>query len=112
MLKLNKELDKSKKGSVDEPIVDLVSSINRMHDFCTTSSCSGRFAVFCANYDESRDEQVSVLFFIICEYRKVENGFLWNIVVLNLKSCWMPLLLHYRTVKVLRCLNWSRLCFM
>lgn len=83
-MKLNKELDKSKKGSVDEPIIDLVSCINRMHDFCTTSSCSGRFAVFCANYDESRDEQVSVgilrVFFII---RKEGNGCLWNIAVLH-----------------------------
>ena len=60
ILKLRKELDKSKKGSVDEPIVDLVNYINKTKDFCTTSSCSGRFAVFCAEYDEAKGEQVSV----------------------------------------------------
>ena len=60
ILKLRKELDKSKKGSVDEPIVDLVNYINKTKDFCTTSSCSGRFSVFCAEYDEAKGEQVSV----------------------------------------------------
>lgn len=45
---------------MDEPIVDLVDYINRTKDFCTTSSCSGRFAVFCAEYDEAKGEQVSV----------------------------------------------------
>ena len=37
--------DNSKKGSIDEPIVDLVSFINNLNDFFTTSSCSGRIAV-------------------------------------------------------------------
>ena len=60
LLKLNQEYDKSKKGSVDAPIIELVNYINRMEDYCTTSSCSGRFAVFCASYDEEKQEQVSV----------------------------------------------------
>ena len=53
LLKLSKELDKSKKGSVDEPIVDLVEYVNKTPDYCTTSSCSGRFSIFCAAYDET-----------------------------------------------------------
>ena len=60
ILKLRKELDKSKKGSVDEPVVELVEYINQTADFCTTSSCSGRFSIFCANYNESKGEQISV----------------------------------------------------
>lgn len=60
LLKLQKELDKSKKGSVDEPVADLVDYINKTKDYCTTSSCSGRFAIFCAKYDDSREEQISV----------------------------------------------------
>lgn len=66
LLKLQKELDKSKKGSVDEPIVDLVNYINKTKDYCTTSSCSGRFAIFCADYDESKGEQISVFCFCYC----------------------------------------------
>ncbi len=60
LLKLSKELDKSKKGSVDEPIVDLVEYVNKTPDYCTTSSCSGRFSIFCAAYDETKSAQVSV----------------------------------------------------
>lgn len=60
LLKLNQEYDKSKKGSVDAPITELVNYINKLEDYCTTSSCSGRFAVFCASYDEEKQVQVSV----------------------------------------------------
>ncbi|KNB41966.1 tRNA wybutosine-synthesizing protein 3-like protein [Blastocystis sp. subtype 4] len=88
LLKLHKELDKSKKGSVDEPIVDLVSSINRMHDFCTTSSCSGRFAVFCANYDESRDQQVSKGGkWLFVEHRCIEPQELLDATLASLPNC-------------------------
>ena len=40
------ELDKSPKGSVDEPIIQLVSFINAHEDLATTSSCSGRISLF------------------------------------------------------------------
>ena len=39
------KVDLSRKGSVDEPIAELVSYINALEDFYTTSSCSGRLAV-------------------------------------------------------------------
>lgn len=38
--------DLSKKGSVDEFIVDLVSYINSQDDYVTTSSCSGRAILY------------------------------------------------------------------
>jgi tRNA wybutosine-synthesizing protein 3 len=38
--------DKSPKGSIDEPIRDLIDLINDHEGWCTTSSCSGRVAVF------------------------------------------------------------------
>ena len=63
LLKLSHELDKSKKGSVDEPIVSLVDYLNQTKDYCTTSSCSGRFSIFCASYDEEKAEQISVIYF-------------------------------------------------
>jgi tRNA wybutosine-synthesizing protein 3 len=42
------KLDKSPKGSLDAPIADTVHIINAHADFVTTSSCSGRIALFAA----------------------------------------------------------------
>lgn len=39
-------LDSSPKGTVDQPIRDLVDEINSVGGLVTTSSCSGRLAVF------------------------------------------------------------------
>ena len=36
------KIDKSKKGSIDKPIRSLVDSINKLENYYTTSSCSGR----------------------------------------------------------------------
>lgn len=38
-------VDMSRKGSIDEPILDLVSFINNQQNYFTTSSCSGRIIV-------------------------------------------------------------------
>jgi len=38
--------DLSPKGSVDEPVRQLVEEINQLEGFVTTSSCSGRIAVY------------------------------------------------------------------
>lgn len=38
--------DLSPKGSVDEPIRDLIDRINKLEGLVTTSSCSGRISVF------------------------------------------------------------------
>lgn len=38
--------DKSPKGSVDEPIVELIQLLNNHPNYVTTSSCSGRFSLF------------------------------------------------------------------
>lgn len=38
--------DRSKKGSLDAPIVGLVGLLNAHRDYVTTSSCSGRIALF------------------------------------------------------------------
>jgi len=40
------QVDLSKKGSIDDQIVDLVQYINAKDDYFTTSSCSGRISVF------------------------------------------------------------------
>ncbi len=52
--------DKSPKGSIDEPIRDLIALINSYPGWCTTSSCSGRVAVFLegSKSPSKLDEQV------------------------------------------------------
>ena len=40
------QVDLSKKGSIDDQIIGLVKYINEKEIFFTTSSCSGRIAVF------------------------------------------------------------------
>lgn len=40
------QVDLSKKGSIDDQIIDLVQYINAHENFFTTSSCSGRISVF------------------------------------------------------------------
>lgn len=46
--------DLSRKGSVDEPIKDLVALINSLPQYFTTSSCSGRILVLSENPQEVR----------------------------------------------------------
>ncbi|TMW68651.1 hypothetical protein Poli38472_006119 [Pythium oligandrum] len=45
--KLRAVEDKSPKGSVDAPILELIRTINDHPDYVTSSSCSGRIALFC-----------------------------------------------------------------
>ncbi|KAI8068811.1 methyltransferase TYW3-domain-containing protein [Thamnidium elegans] len=44
--------DKSPKGFIDEPILDLMHVINSHPDYYTTSSCSGRVAVYCEGLEK------------------------------------------------------------
>lgn len=47
--------DKSKKGGVDAPIYDLLRFLNGIPDYVSTSSCSGRVAVFSESPDKRKD---------------------------------------------------------
>lgn len=53
------KLDKSPKGSIDRDILELVRFVNEQPDFCTTSSCSGRVALFRRNLSSRPEEQES-----------------------------------------------------
>jgi tRNA wybutosine-synthesizing protein 3 len=44
--------DLSRKGSVDEPIKELVDFINSLESYFTTSSCSGRIVVLADTPEE------------------------------------------------------------
>ncbi|KAI9281747.1 methyltransferase TYW3-domain-containing protein [Umbelopsis sp. AD052] len=46
--------DKSPKGYIDAPILDLMRLINQHSQFYTTSSCSGRVAVYCEGVDDKK----------------------------------------------------------
>jgi len=48
------KLDKSPKGSIDAPIAALIAAINEHDDYVTTSSCSGRIALFETAVDDQR----------------------------------------------------------
>lgn len=44
--------DKSPKGFIDAPILDLMHVINSHPDYYTTSSCSGRVAMYCEGLEK------------------------------------------------------------
>ncbi|XP_015760186.1 PREDICTED: tRNA wybutosine-synthesizing protein 3 homolog [Acropora digitifera] len=48
------QVDLSKKGSIDDQIIGLVKYINEKEIFFTTSSCSGRIAVFSELADQRK----------------------------------------------------------
>ncbi len=51
---LNKK-DKSKKGSIDKPIVGIIDFLNSLKDYYTTSSCSGRILILRIPPDGRKD---------------------------------------------------------
>jgi tRNA wybutosine-synthesizing protein 3 len=46
--------DKSPKGFIDAPILDLMHVINQHQDYYTTSSCSGRVAIYCPSMQDDK----------------------------------------------------------
>lgn len=52
--------DASPKGSVDEAVRDLVNDINSTPGFVTTSSCSGRIAVFLEGPPKARSDNLAL----------------------------------------------------
>ncbi|KAK8803700.1 hypothetical protein WA158_001394 [Blastocystis sp. Blastoise] len=86
--KLRDAFDRSKKGSLDAPIVDLIYYINTLENYVTTSSCSGRFSIFCANYVEEKGEQMSKGGkWIFIEHRTITNEEVDEILNNHLPSC-------------------------
>ena len=51
---INQGKDNSPKGSIDLPIVELVNYINSLPNFVTTSSCSGRVALYAGNNESGK----------------------------------------------------------
>lgn len=59
--------DLSRKGSVDEPIQDLVAFINSLPQYFTTSSCSGRILLFA-------DIPSEVLLILKLQYKNIKTA--------------------------------------
>lgn len=62
--KLHAMEDKSPKGCIDKPIASMINTINAHPDYVTSSSCSGRIAVFCGetatlNGNEARTDLIT-----------------------------------------------------
>lgn len=55
------KLDKSKKGSVDQPIKKLINLINKKQNYYTSSSCSGRIILF-STPEAGKKENLNWLF--------------------------------------------------
>lgn len=53
-------VDASPKGSVDAPIRSLVGTINSIDSLVTTSSCSGRIAIYAEGAKKSSDDKLDV----------------------------------------------------
>ena len=49
--------DKSKKSSIDSPILNLVDKINSSKDYYTTSSCSGRIVLLEKKSDKKQESR-------------------------------------------------------
>jgi len=54
------KLDKSKKGSLDEKIIPLLSTINSKPQYYTTSSCSGRITLFTTSGKKNQSDWLKV----------------------------------------------------
>ena len=53
-------LDKSPKGSIDEPLLPLLDLLNADQDYVSTSCCSGRIAVYLPAIDSSEHDPEEV----------------------------------------------------
>lgn len=63
-----KKVDLSRKGSVDEPIVDFLQKLNQHQDFVSLSSCSGRIIIFVGSDNVKKGCQ-----WILVEHEEVKN---------------------------------------
>ncbi len=86
--------DKSKKGSIDEEIQELLNAINALSDYYTTSSCSGRILLYSTS--ETRKKNETQWLFVSHKEVTVEeiNNALQNIPKDVVFFRFEPLILH------------------
>ena len=103
--------DKSKKGSIDKPIIPLIEKINSHKDYFTTSSCSGRTIVI--NRYGKNEKLDSEWFY--SEHSMPDYNEIKEILKRDFKGeLWLkfePLILHIRcrnTESASKMLDWAR----
>lgn len=69
-------IDKSKKGSVDTPILPILELINAHESYYTTSSCSGRILVIAVSPERRKDETEWPL----ASHEKVASDQVWQAI--------------------------------
>lgn len=77
-------LDHSPKGSLDAPILELLSWLNAQQSLVTTSSCSGRIAVFLGSSDPSSSKGGEWL--LSCHEAITDAGSAWQSVTDGVRS--------------------------
>ena len=94
------KLDKSKKGSIDKKIKGLCKKINRLNNYYTTSSCSGRVVIIHIGKKKNEHKWLYISHSKITkkEYDKIEKIYtqIWKDKNL-LKTCWIrfePAIIH------------------
>ncbi|MBT7902989.1 hypothetical protein HN587_03925 [Candidatus Woesearchaeota archaeon] len=70
------ELDKSRKGSVDDRVKELVEYINSLDDYYTTSSCSGRIILLKVPESQKKHE----FEWLLCSHELVDFSDVWTAV--------------------------------
>ncbi|XP_023340059.1 tRNA wybutosine-synthesizing protein 3 homolog [Eurytemora carolleeae] len=55
------KIDLSRKGSIDDPIVDIIKHLNNHQDFFSLSSCSGRIVVFAEGDRTDNKEELKII---------------------------------------------------
>lgn len=100
---LESGFDKSRKGSVDEPIKKLLDAINNLDNYYTTSSCSGRIMITNSSIKGKKHE--NKWYFTsheVVDYKTIDN--LWRLINVIDDELWLRMdaaILHVacRTLK-------------
>ena len=97
------KLDKSPKGSIDAPILPLVRALYGHAGYVTTSSCSGRIALYETippnsnkNWSSSQQFSPKKRFFALFQQNNVEKNSLKTGIIIILKKRWPNKKLSWR----------------
>jgi tRNA wybutosine-synthesizing protein 3 len=93
LFKLN-NLDKSKKGNVDKPLIFLIEKINLSENYYTTSSCSGRISIF--TIDENNKKNTANWIYVSHDkitYEEIKQ-YLDNLPKTLVRFKFEPIILH------------------
>lgn len=91
------KIDKSKKGSIDKAIIELLNNINRSDNYFSLSSCSGRIVIYEHETMFMSKKEYTVLFSTHEKLTEADIKLIKNIIYTSEKELWIkvePLILH------------------